>query len=96
MPDVRKANYVILLKMKSLFKEIQEEHLPSGIKEMMAYALYENKNKLQAVLNYLKKENAKNKSSNIKNSIDHLNYILKEYYHDTKSFKDGQKEHLSN
>ena len=32
----------------------------------------------------------------IRNSIDHLNYILKEYYHDTKSFKDGQKEHLSN
>lgn len=36
------------------------------------------------------------KNSNIRNSIDHLNYILKEYYHDTKSFKDGQKEHLSN
>lgn len=79
--------------MKSVFKEI-ENSLPSGIKEMMAYALYDNKNKLQAILSYLEKEKIKN--SNIRNSIDHLNYILKEYYHDTKSFKDGQKEHLSN
>lgn len=79
--------------MKSIFKEL-EEYSPSGIKEMMAYALYDNKNKLQAILSYLEKENVKN--SNIRNSIDHLNYILKEYYHDTKSFKDGQKEHLSN
>ena len=79
--------------MKSIFKEIEED-LPSGIKEMMAYALYDNKNKLQAILSYLEKEKIKN--SNIRNSIDHLNYILKEYYHDTKSFKDGQKEHLFN
>lgn len=79
--------------MKSVFKEIEED-LPSGIKEMMAYALYDNKNKLQAILSYLEKEKVKN--SNIRNSIDHLNYILKEYYHDTKSFKDGKKEHLSN
>ena len=79
--------------MKSVFKEIEKD-LPSGIKEMMAYALYDNKNKLQAILSYLEKE--KVKTSNIRNSIDHLNCILKEYYHDTKSFKDGQKEHISN
>lgn len=79
--------------MKSIFKEIEKD-LPYGIKEMMAYALYDNKNKLQAILNYLEKEKVKN--SNIRNSIDHLNYMLKEYFHDTKSFKDGQKEHLSN
>lgn len=76
--------------MKSVFKLIEEQYLPSGIKELMAYSLYDNKNRLQATVTYLEKEYSKNKHSNIKNSIDHLKYILQEYYRDTKSFKDAK------
>lgn len=79
---------------KTLFKQVQEG-LPSGLKEEMAYVLYDNKNKLQGTLRCLKKEYEINKSSNIRNSIDWIETILKEYYYDTKSFKDRQNELLN-
>lgn len=77
--------------MKTLFKQVQED-LPIGLKEEMAYVLYDNKNKLQAVLSALNNEKQKNNTSNIRNSIGWVEAILKDYYYDTKSFKDRQNE----
>lgn len=46
MFDVRKVNCVIFIKkMKLVFKEIEKDLL-FGIKEMMVYVFYDNKNKL--------------------------------------------------